>query len=326
MRHDEWARLYPHDGATAWYADAARRAITDDAARWAHLFGGRLYGYLQCAPTSRSADETTRDLLAYTRWNSLHFVDTVRAIQAVEGGAHGVRAMHFHTLANGVLWMWRPVWNGGAPPNVRERRQSQLVLAIHASRMMMQRETNLAGLPAGPPPEDDPVLALQHGMLTETDTLVVVLEIIRRRPHLIAIPAPPRFESTDARHNVDLLVIDTRARTVVGLQVKTSITQHEKVRHLSRDILLVDGTVDLGNTRLVPRHALTATKMPTAWPGLISAHTVLRANPRSAVFAPHREAIEQLQAALPATVYGTTDYLDRAVRHLEDRILNALAS
>ncbi|WP_375385415.1 hypothetical protein [uncultured Microbacterium sp.] len=324
MRFEEFASAYPRDYGEIWYADAARHDITRDAASWAHLLGQRLHDFLSGAASLHSPSDALRELATYSRWNQQHFVDTVRAIQGRDGGARGVRAMHFHTMAHCLLPMWKPVLGAGRAANVRERRVAQLLLAVHAGHMITRRE-ELLTLSPRPDSRVAAILAVQHGMLTETDALVVVLEIVRHLPDLVVLPAPPQFESSSAARNADLLVLDLTRRTVAGIQVKTSLVDADKVRRQHGSVVLVDGVADLGNQRLVPVHPRSSTKRPTVWPGLISAHFVLGANPRSTVFAPWRASIEQLQAQLPQTVHGTSDYLRRAVPHLRQRILEAIA-
>lgn len=320
VRFEEFADLYPREHGRAWYADAARNRVVDDAAAWAHLMGEHLHDFLRGAPGA-GAFEATRELHAYSRWNRTRFVDTVRAIQGMDGGSRGVRALHFHTMAHCLLPMWRPVMGVGEPANVRERRVAQLLLSIHASHMVLRRSENQRH---AADPGAAALLAVQHGMLTETDTLVVLLEIARNRREVLVLPAPPQFESSAAEGNADLLMLDIRARTITGIQVKTALTTAETVRRHDRRVVLVDGVADLGNQRLASVHPRSSAKRLTAWPGLISAHFVLGANPRSDAFAPWRAAIEPLQEQLPPTVYGTSDYLRRAVEHLRRRVLSAL--
>jgi hypothetical protein len=321
VRFEEFADAYPREHGRAWYGDAARHRIVADAASWAHMWGERLHDFLSGSRGAGSFD-ATRELRAYSRWNQTRFVETVRAIQGLDGGGRGVRAMHFHTMAHCLLPMWRPILGAGHLANVRERRVSQMLLAVHAAHMVLKRDENLRH--AASDPLLSSTLAVQHGMLTETDALITLLELTRHRQDVIVLPAPPQFESGAAEGNADLLVLDLRARTIVGVQVKTSLTRADTVRRHDRRVVLVDGVADLGNQRLVEVHPRSSTKRLTVWPGLISAHFVLRANARSTVFAPWRAAIEPLQRQLPETLHGTSDYLARAVEHVRHRISVAL--
>jgi hypothetical protein len=325
MRYDEFAARYRRDSGAAWYADDPRRALTEDAAAWAHRLGRRLHDFFSGRAEPQTAPHAVRELADYSEWNRAHFVSTVRAVQSVAGGERGVRALHFHTLAHSVLPMWRPVLGAGASANVRERREAQLHLATHAAHMIVHRQEAAADPTAADDPRASASLALAHGMLSETDALVVLLEMARRRRDLLVLPAPPQFESAPGGRSADLVVADLRARTAVGIQVKTSLLTTEKARRSDPALVLVDGVTDLGNERLTPLHPRTTSKGLMPWPGLISAHFVLAANPRTPAFVRHRESIDRLRAVLPETTFGTSDYLSRAVRHLERRVLTALA-
>lgn len=326
MRYEEFAALYPRESPPSWFADSERHEITRDAVEWAHTLGTLLHDHLSGAADQPGAFEAAVTLARYAAWNQRHFVPTVRAIAAQPGGGRGVRAMHFHTLGNCLLTMWRPLFGAGPVPTVIDRRRSQLLLALHAAGMMVRRYENLDGGHVAADDEGSAVLALQNGMLSETDAALTLVEIVRHHPEIVVIPAPPQFESAAPGRNVDLLVLDVSARTVNGIQVKTSLTRPEKLREYHREgVVLVDGVTDLANERLARLRSNSSTKVLASWPGLISAHFLLRANPRTDLYAQWAPRMEELRAVLPDLVHGTTDYLPRAVAQLRDRILLPLA-
>lgn len=327
MHRCDIAAFYDRNYQAVWYADPIRQAVTREAHSWAHSIGVHLHDYFSGAADRLQVHEAVAMLAEYRQWNVDNFVGTVRWIERLAGGGNGVRAMHFHTLSFGLLGMWRPLLGAGPPPSVKERRQSQIRLALHAARMTIKRHENLEGNHRSDDPAAASILQMQNGMLSETDTAIVILEMVRRSPDIVVIPAPPQFESGSPGRNVDLFVIDVRAETVNGIQVKTSLHHSRQVLASQREgLVFVDGVTDLGNQRLARRSPNSSTKVLTAWPGLISAHYVLRANPRNPLFAPWSDEIEEVQAELPDLVFGTTDYLDRAVAQLRGRILGPLAS
>ena len=323
---DDLERLFARDHRAPWAGDDKGRRIVHDAEEWAHLLGVHVLDFAAGRPLP-GPWEGARALARYGAWNLGSFVDTVRALQVTLRHRDAVRRMHFHTLSNCLQLMWRPVFGFPRTPTVIDRRRSQLLLALHAANMMTTRESNLDGGHEPDPDDGDQqsLLSMQHGMLTETDAAVTILQVIRDMPNLILLPAPPQIESGLGRHNVDFLVLDTVRRTVVGIQVKTRMSQRTPGLY-DDGVMFIDGTIDLGNERLVPRYARSSALVRRAWPGLISAHLLLQINERLPVYQPWGEMILARRQSLEETVHGTSDFLSRAVEQIRPRILNALGT
>lgn len=327
MRYEEFVAKYPREHDVPWYADAERQGITAEAAEWSHKLGVYLHDYLSGGDATLSAHSAAVELAEYSRWNTTHFVPTVRAIERVAGGNHGVRSMHFHTLAHCLWQSWRPIFPAGPMPTVVDLRQSQLLLSLHAAGMMVQRHINLGGEARATDLPGSTTFDLQSGMLTETDTALVLLEIARGTRGLVVLPAPPQFESGAPGRNVDLLVLDTKARTIVGVQVKAHVaTTAKRKQYASDGLVLVDGRVDLGNEMLTRVRSLSSTRQLTAWPGLISAHHLLEIGWRNPIYTRWHPRIEELQPQIEPTVFGTTNYRRRAVAQLRARIVSSLVA
>ncbi|WP_375385212.1 hypothetical protein [uncultured Microbacterium sp.] len=321
---DDFDHLVVRDYRTPWAGDEYGRQIVSDAEEWAHLLGRQLFDFTAGRPLPGRV-EGGMVLAEYHAWNRESFVRTVRALQLSLRHRDAIRRMHFHTLANCLLRMWRPVFGFPGTPTVIDRRQAQLLLAIHAANMMTTREVNLRGgnVPTPGDKDEQTLLDAQHGMLTETDAAVTILEIIRDMPHVILLPAPPQFESGPSRHNVDFLLLDVSRRAAVGIQVKTKMSQSTP-RNYDEGVVFVDGTIDLGNERLATRSRRGSTLVRKAWPGLISGHLLMRANERTPVNRPWADVIVARREGLRESLHGTTDYLARAVQHVRPRLLAAL--
>ncbi|MBO1901700.1 hypothetical protein J4H92_07000 [Leucobacter weissii] len=113
------------------------------------------------------------------------------------------------------------------------------------------------------------------GRGTEIDAYIALLDLSRRDPALVVLPAPPQFERLAHRNNADFIVVDTRARRARGVQVKTSVRAEHRSAYDPARVTLIDGTADLHNTRAMRTNPLSSDRKAVAWPGLISAHFVL---------------------------------------------------
>lgn len=321
MRYDSFARSYETGRTWSWSSDEQGRLLTAQAAAWAEHFDRILFDHLSGGSAASDARTAQQVIAHYREWHLGSFVSTVRLLEAT-GHGNAVRLMHFHTLTNCLLLMWRAVAGHPSRPTITQRRQAQLLIALHAATMVTTREHQVSAAAEAPA-----VRAARHGMLTESDAAIVLLELIRHRPGILLVPAPPSFEAGPghgAGRNVDLLLLDAVRRTVAGIQIKTRVSPATRQRYDPDLVTIIDGSLDLGNERLVRRSPRHSDLVREAWPGLISAHFVLRANPRTAAFRPWARAIEEQRAGLAETVHGTSDYLARAVAQVRGRVLARL--
>lgn len=309
-----FAARYDPSARVSWASTPATEAVLAEAEDWAHLFGEHLHAYLSGRDPLTPA-ESLRLLTQYNAWNLRAFVGIVRALELL-GDERGVSAMHFHTLSHNLLWSWRAILDGRTVPTTVDRRRAQTLLAVHAGNMLTTRERTLEwrrGENGMPPPA-----GIQGGMLTETDAAITILELIRARRELVLVAAPPQFEAAGGRGNVDLLLVRTTDRRVLGIQVKTRLRNDARQRY--DDVAFIDGTIDLGNQRRqrLPRSSASRT---VAWPGLIAAHHLMNVNDRLPLFARWAEVIRARREGLRETLYGTDDYLPRAMAQLRGRLL-----
>lgn len=112
------------------------------------------------------------------------------------------------------------------------------------------------------------------GVLQEVDIAILLLEYFRKHPNIAVIPAPMQFERANPQTNVDFLVIDTDQGKTVGVQAKTSVRQHTVDRYDPDRVVLVDGTVDLGNVRVMRTDRKKSATSPQPWPGIVAASRV----------------------------------------------------
>ncbi|HEY0258657.1 MAG TPA: hypothetical protein VGC18_02290, partial [Lacisediminihabitans sp.] len=230
----------------------------------------------------------------------------------------------FHHL----LQVMHPIWAYelyGAPPlNALRIRDMQTMIAIGANAMggvRHQRSVDSRYFAE----YNTPLRRVQNGILTEMDAAVVLLEISRMLPHITVLAAPPQFERSSTGYNVDFLVLDRRKRRVVGVQVKTTVSRATVDRYDSAGIVLVDGAIDLGNTRSVRLRADSSETTTVPWPGLISAHYLAALRPGSpAVQHLPRELLTASRRAAKKVAQGTRSYNNTAVNQVAARVLARL--
>lgn len=112
------------------------------------------------------------------------------------------------------------------------------------------------------------------GQLAEADALLLLLDISRRHPDIITLPAPPQFETYADEANADFLVLDTTNDQIIGVQVKAS-NAHLHYDHYDSDrIVFIDGATDMFD--VLPRrlHYDSAKETVVSWPGQITGHFI----------------------------------------------------
>ncbi|GAB3618713.1 hypothetical protein GCM10027416_32700 [Okibacterium endophyticum] len=325
---DEFVRFYPRDPVIKAHYDPAREELLAAPRTYSRLFGTVLHDYFSGAGPEASYNDFMLFVRDYDAWNAAHFVTTVRSIAASAWGKdpyEALTAMHFHSLNRSMLEEWAPLIYGMPLPNRMRQRDMQIVIALHACGILRARHAQLQQHGTDYLADGSRDLrAAQSGMLTESDLAIVLLEISRSRPHLVVLPAPLQFEASAPGHNVDFLVLDTRRRTVVGIQAKTTVSDKAHQGYSRNGIVLVDGSVDLGNSRQIRRWARSSTASSVAWPGLIAAHFIASARLDAPGFRLYADRIAPVQRLAKKATHGTRNYLNTAVTHISERILPRL--
>lgn len=114
-----------------------------------------------------------------------------------------------------------------------------------------------------------------EGVINEIETAIVLLEVQKRHPGLVVVPAPAQFEQAIYRgvnYNADFLAINPLADQVVGVQTKNNVSRDDQQEYDQNRIALVDGRIDLGNERLSRTTPGRSNVRMMLWPGLISMH------------------------------------------------------
>lgn len=190
--------------------------------------------------------------------------------------------MTFHVMNNAMHPLWFPLFEDqNLIDNPTERLRyisySQSLIALHGLSYYVQREV-LAGKRSGYAyfdTEHEYQRKYTEGLTNELDAGLVLLEAIKPYPDLTVVPGPRQFES-DGKRNVpyaaDFVVVSTENKAV-GVQVKSFISSQDQIEDYDRSrIMLIDGSVDLGNSRVARTKQESSHTRKVSWGGVLSAH------------------------------------------------------
>ncbi len=185
----------------------------------------------------------------------------------------------FHQLNDHMRDLWTPLMAGGWPKGLDRLRTIGIAmnsLAVEGLGYYLVREQYVRrhGSEGLYEPKMEAFLSRFTGALQELDVAIVVLDVIRRHPNLTVVPAPIQFERSSSGANADLLVIDAQEGRVVGVQTKTTTSRRSIERYDASRVVVVDGTIDLGNVRVVRTQKGRSTTQPKPWPGIVAASRV----------------------------------------------------
>lgn len=262
-----------------------------------HMLGRILHGYLMGESLSlENAHQTVTD---YTRVYGSYYpaIDRLRQADSIidHKSAWRATAGNFYTLTGAMMSAWLPVLYDELDVPREDRLHginvSQARLALEGLGVAYSLKT-LSSTPDEhyQHPENystditrqrtpymmfsanyEPLRSWLVGYGNEVDAAIILLEVMKQRPNLTVVPAPPQFEAGPARHNVDFIALDTAEREAVGIQVKSSIYDAGKLERYDRDkIVFIDGQTDLDNTKAVRRGPYRSETRSVSWPGLIS--------------------------------------------------------
>jgi hypothetical protein len=240
------------------------------------------YGYGMVAHAAlRGEWEQIVDLLPplveYTRKTNFNHIEAT--LLETPGGWDHRNEVSFSQLNEHMGDLWRPLVMGGWPKKMDRERTISLAmnsLAMEGLTSYLVREhyVKTHGSEGLYDPKSDFFINRFNGAMQEIDVAIVIMGIIRRHPNLTVVPAPIQFESSNSGANADLLVIDVKERRLVGVQTKTTVRHSTVEKYDSSRIALIDGTIDLGNVRVVRTKKGRSTTEPKPWPGIVAASTV----------------------------------------------------
>lgn len=228
-----------------------RREILDAPRKWMRFFDMTMRNYLNGEPVP-PMDEFLPQLYEYYDWNRDYLGTLMKRARAIDDPTNNSDISNeftFHQLNGPLAFMWHqllyPEADRYTPDNI-ETIQAQIAVSMAPS---VQRLKTLQD--KGMLPEEAKEYAQLKGDLSEGDSVITLLELVKQEPTLVVVPAPESFEhNRNAQNrNADILLIDTVNSFIHGIQVKTDTVygaggrKHYDPTYVS----VVDSTYELGN-------------------------------------------------------------------------------
>lgn len=256
--------------------------IMDGPREWAAFFGQYLLARMQNGDIDNKL-QVRNDIDTYATTENKGFInETVERSRDIahfdSSNESIVNEMNFHIMNA----EFAPVWRRLLLPEIQTPLAAdqidvmQTKLAMQAAKLSeisreITQEANSQGVRSSLP------LSI-GGQLTEIDAAIAMLEITKDdsfedEPHLIVLPAPTMFESVlnNKKISSDFIFMDIAKNVSRGIQVKTSIDYFPAQKKREYDpefVTLIDGMIDLGNTRPGNGNYGRSTGLPN--PGMLS--------------------------------------------------------
>ena len=209
--------------------------------------------------------------------HGLRELDTKLFTDGTDKSIEKLSEINFHWLNYAMLPMWALLLDAEVVGTAEERREvikhSQDMLAYDGCFQYTYRDRlsskesdyryfqeDMAG-----------IRSVVEGRLHERDAAIALLDIAKNDPSIVVVPAPGKFEhSGNGSVNADFVVIDTTQRKGVGVQVKSQVHTEDLQRYSGEQIMLIDGFIDLGNTRSIRTSSRKSAPKNVSWAGVIS--------------------------------------------------------
>ena len=246
----------------------------ESSREWATFFDRLMYDYLNDNLDTVQFYETA--FRTYQDWVNSRFDNDRRTInrQALLNPEDKIYAseLHFNTLASHTVFAFEQLIREDIPLRSARITDMQTELAMEAADIARQRK--LLKFHEDKDDVRSGMVGVYNGQLTEIDTMIILLEIMKDDPEgkLVAVPAPPQFESSRKKGmNADFIIVDRALKQARGLQSKTRISNNNDalITYEYNRITLIDGIFDLGNSQLGNYNSRTGQNIVAA-PGLIA--------------------------------------------------------
>jgi len=298
--------------------------------KWASFFDEIVYDYL--SENTDTNDYYQGQFEQYQKWvvhNLGDIQQTVRKHALADVASQKFASeINFHAIAYPTIYLFEQLINNAELP-VQKLTYIQTELAIQAAEVARQRKILKSQEKASG--EMSGMVGIYNGQLTEIDTQIIAIEVMKSDPErkLIIVPGPPMFESGKNRAiNADFIAIDKELHQARGIQVKTAIPLHNDalVKYDNSHITLIDGMIDLGNS--VPgEYRPRIGRGMSALPGLIAMDHLQRITVKDTPFFHDQNTRNELMRAKGIArelSAGRKSYIPFATENVKKKLLHDL--
>ncbi|MBC7459184.1 hypothetical protein H7200_00500 [Candidatus Saccharibacteria bacterium] len=314
-----------------------RREVLEAPRKWMHFFGETMQNYLVGKQPPDINDFMTK-IGEYYDWSHTFLDSSMQTAQHIDDPLSESDIMNeftFHQINGPVAYLWSSLLyskHNIFPPDQIADMQAELAVS------MAQPSRRLKILDQNRTITTNKEYSRLKGGASEVDGMIALMELMKKYPHVIVLPAPEIFEHNkrSSDRSADLLVIDTVDRQVIGAQIKTNTVDIFKKAVDPLDInaippkkekpfdtnyvIVIDSAYELGNTVFSPRSREARESLPGQIAmGLLSTRPVNK--PPVAV--PRLHYLKSRQIAVELS-RGRKSFLGQAVHHLEERIMPKL--
>jgi hypothetical protein len=303
--------------------------IMKEPREWSSFIGVIIYDYLNNRQGIVPFYEAS--LWDYSEWRNEaldSIVDIIQKHALVDPESRRyLSEMHFHTMATETIYMLEQLIRDDVFVSDERITEMQTDLAMRSAEVAVKR--NDLQLQVAEVGDRSGLIGVYNGQLTENDTLIIGLEIVKMDPErkFVIVPGPPRFESgMHSSMNADFLFIDKALRQARGLQAKTRIypNGHDLTKYDDGRITLIDGMEDLGNS-LPVEYDSGHVRGVAAAPGLIAMDYLLQTDVQSGSFDPTiKITAEQAKTVADQLLGSRESYIAQATENVKGKLQHDL--
>lgn len=278
MITSEFLKAYPREMSSGQIHQGAEAPVVRMAQQYSYG-----YGLVAHATLRNEHDKVPPLLPALSDYEQKsRGTDVIVALQKTPGGWDYRNEVNFQILNENMTPLWAPLLHCEWPRSVNP--QAVITTAMNGLaltglldfvvREKFVKQKGTEALYAG----DQTYLDRLTGAMQELDAAIVVLDVLRRMvrqgANCTVVPAPMQFERSKSGANADLLVINMDEGRALGVQIKTNVHRKTLEKYDKERVILIDGTIDLNNTRVVRTTRGRSTEAVKPWPGITAASRV----------------------------------------------------
>lgn len=294
MQSANFSSAYRRDIPASQLHNGELANILAPAREWSHYFGQLLHDRLSDPRPELSSPETldniNQSFSEYSQWMLTDFteleknvVDTQMTAADPTDAFRASNELNFHRLNNIMKPMWLPVICPEMfdyPVDLKRSVTDVIPLiqdGLALSALSLYAERGVTATPSANyayfADDYSQGRSCVEGIMSEFDAAIILLEVARRNPRVVVLPAPMQFERADKTTNTDFVIVSGDGRAV-GAQIKSSVKQADLERYDKDRVVLIDTRIDLGDELAVRTKSQSSNKNRVAWAGIICAQRV----------------------------------------------------